>query len=85
MLKGYQMSSYLGSNLMEITNTSVNQNVNVYGLCDKQLACTTCSVEILTKYDKLPRPTEEELDILIGLNDYKEQCTRMACQIYIKE
>lgn len=36
--------SILGDNLMDVTNKSVNQNVNVYGLCDKQLACTTCSV-----------------------------------------
>ena len=33
-----------GDNLMDVTNSSVNQNINVYGLCDKQLACTTCSV-----------------------------------------
>jgi hypothetical protein len=29
---------------MDLTNKTVNKNVNVYGLCDKQLACTTCSV-----------------------------------------
>ena len=29
---------------MTITNKNVNKNVNIYGLCDKQLACTTCSV-----------------------------------------
>ena len=40
------MVCYVGDNLMDATNKSVNKNINVYGLCDKQLACTTCSVEI---------------------------------------
>lgn len=70
---------------MDLTNSSVNQNVNIYGLCDKQLACTTCSVEIQKYFDRLPEPKEEEMDILLGLNHYKENCTRMACQIHIKE
>ena len=35
-----------GDNLMDVTNRSVNKDVNVYGLCDKQLACTTCSVQV---------------------------------------
>ncbi len=41
---------------MDVTNKSVNENVNVYGLCDKQLACTTCSVEIQKYYDRLSPP-----------------------------
>jgi ferredoxin len=36
----------IGTNLMDVTNALVNQNVNIYGLCDKQLACTTCRVDI---------------------------------------
>ena len=31
---------------MDVTNSIVNQNVNIYGLCDKQLACTTCKIDI---------------------------------------
>jgi ferredoxin len=42
---------------MDATNKSVNDNMNVYGLCDKQLACTTCSVDIMNFYDKLPSPS----------------------------
>ena len=68
---------------MDATNQSVNQEVNVYGLCDKQLACTTCSVEIESCYDRIPEPSEEELDVLMENNNYKEGCTRMACQIRI--
>lgn len=48
-----------GSNLMDVTNELVNQDVNIYGLCDKQLACTTCRVEIETLSDRLPAPSDE--------------------------
>ena len=68
---------------MDITNRSVNENVNVYGLCDKQLACTTCSVEIESHYNTLKQPSEDELDILYNLPEFKEDCTRMACQIKV--
>ena len=43
---------------MDATNRSVNEDINVYGLCDKQLACTTCSVDIMKHYEKLDQPTE---------------------------
>ena len=42
---------------MDLTNKTVNENVNVYGLCDKQLACTTCSVDIEKMYNKLKPPS----------------------------
>lgn len=44
--------------------------INRKGLCDKQLACTTCSVHILNKYDKIKAPSEEEMDILFLLPEY---------------
>lgn len=43
---------------MDVTNRSVNEDCNIYGLCDKQLACTTCSVNILSHYEKLDEPVE---------------------------
>lgn len=36
---------------MDITNKLVNADVNIYGLCDKQLSCTTCSVEIESHFN----------------------------------
>ena len=48
-----------GSNLMDVTNSLVNENVNIYGLCDKQLACTTCRVDIENWSDKLKPPSDE--------------------------
>ena len=70
---------------MDVTNSIVNQNVNIYGLCDKQLACTTCKVEIETHFGQLPLPSEEEQDVLLTTKNYREESSRMACQIYIKE
>jgi len=70
---------------MDVTNRIVNGNLNIYGLCDKQLACTTCKVDITTHFDKLPQPSEEELDILLTTKNYKPRSSRMACQITIKE
>ena len=43
---------------MDITNKLVNGDTTIYGLCDKQLSCTTCSVEIESHFDKLKEPTE---------------------------
>jgi hypothetical protein len=42
----WNLLKILGENLMDVTNKIVNEDVNIYGLCDKQLACTTCSVHI---------------------------------------
>jgi ferredoxin len=70
---------------MDVTNSLVNQNVNIYGLCDKQLACTTCRVDIETHFEKLPMPSEEEEDVLLTTNHFNEKTSRMACQIRITE
>lgn len=61
-----------GENLMDLTNKLVNSNSNIYGLCDKQLACTTCSVNIKTHYDLLPEATDEEVDVLFQLKNYRD-------------
>jgi ferredoxin len=70
---------------MDVTNSLVNANVNIYGLCDKQLACTTCRVDIESHQDILPQSSEEELDVLLTTRNFKDGTSRMACQIFIKE
>lgn len=55
---------------MDVTNKLVNEGVEIFGLCDKQLACTTCSVDILSKYDQLKAPSETELDVLFALKEF---------------
>ena len=44
---------------MDVTNSIVNQDANIFGLCDKQLACTTCRVDIDSHFKDLPEPSEE--------------------------
>jgi len=39
---------YQGDNLMDVTNSMVNADANIFGLCDKQLACTTCRIDLLS-------------------------------------
>jgi 2Fe-2S ferredoxin len=34
-------------------------------------------------FERLPEASEEETDVLYGLAEYKDKCTRMACQIKI--
>jgi 2Fe-2S ferredoxin len=70
---------------MDVTNRIVNQNINIYGLCDKQLACTTCRVDLESHYDQLPPPTEEEIDVLLTTRNFQEGTSRMACQIVISD
>ena len=70
-----------GDNLMDVTNSTVNGDTNVFGLCDKQLACTTCRVDLLSHQHLLPQPSEEELDVLLTTRNYQEETSRMACQI----
>jgi 2Fe-2S ferredoxin len=70
---------------MDVTNRIVNSNINIYGLCDKQLACTTCRVDLQSHYDKVPPPSEEEIDVLITTKNYQDESSRMACQVVISE
>ncbi len=57
---------------MDATNKMINSEANIYGLCNKQLACTTCSVHVKSHFNKLPPPTQEQVDVLYGLSDYRE-------------
>lgn len=70
---------------MDVTNSTVNQDANIFGLCDRQLACTTCRVDIESRFDHLPSPSDEELDVLLTTNNYHDDSSRMACQIFITE
>ena len=49
---------------MESINEAGINDVNVFGICGKQLACHSCAVHIKTKYDKLDKISEEEEDVL---------------------
>ena len=75
-----------GKNLMDSLNESDISDLNVFGICDKQLACHSWRVHITEGYDKLVKPDDDELDVLYDLGGkYIDKCTRMSCQLKVTE
>jgi 2Fe-2S ferredoxin len=75
-----------GDILLDVINEEGIPDISVFGVCNKQLACHSCSVHIIDKYNLLEKPSEEELDVHCELGEvYRENCTRMSCQIKIKK
>ena len=78
----HKIKAPLGINILELAH---NNNIELEGACECSLACSTCHVIIKSKeyFDKLPEPTEEEMDMLdlaYDLTDY----SRLGCQIITK-
>lgn len=75
-----------GTNLLDAINEAGIPDISVFGVCDKQLACHSCAVHIIKKYDIISKPSELESDVLSELGDlYREHSTRMCCQIFINK
>jgi ferredoxin len=65
---------------METLNDQNLPELSIFGICDKQLACHSCRVNIRKLYNKFPEPKEEEDDVLDELGDlYEYDVTRMSC------
>jgi len=55
------------------------------GTCEGQMACSTCHVVVAAEdFDKLPRASEEEEDLL-DLAARVTRTSRLACQIHLSE
>jgi ferredoxin len=55
------------------------------GACEGVMACSTCHVIVdPADFEKLPRPSEEE-DDLLDLAAYPARTSRLACQIMLTE
>ena len=55
------------------------------GTCEGQMACSTCHVIVdAADFDKLPRASEEEEDLL-DLAMHVTRTSRLACQIFLDE
>jgi ferredoxin len=81
----YQLTVPEGTILLDAINQAEVKNISVFGVCDKQLACHSCAVDI-SRYTNLEKPTVEEEDVLSELgNKYRENKTRMSCQIVLKK
>jgi 2Fe-2S ferredoxin len=66
-------------NLMEVLKAS---EYNILATCGGMALCATCQVEVKHGLEKLPPPTDTEMDML----DQLPRCTplsRLACQIKI--
>jgi len=71
------------TNLLDAINEAGIPDISVFGVCNKQLACHSCAVHIKTKYDLLEKPSDPEIDVHCELGDvYRENSTRMSCQIF---
>lgn len=69
----------IGKSLLEVAH---DNDIELEGACEGSLACSTCHVIVEDEaiYNKLPEPTEDELDMLdlaFGLTD----TSRLGCQV----
>lgn len=70
----------IGENIL---NVALDNNVDLEGACGGTLACSTCHVIVDKKYyGMLPKPEEEELDML-DLAWGLEDTSRLGCQIIL--
>jgi ferredoxin len=85
-LEKHKISCDEGSNLLDAINEVGLDDISIFGVCNKQLACHSCAVHIVKNYDKLEKPNENEEDVHCELGDiYRPNCTRMSCQIFLNE
>ncbi len=74
---------------MDAINNSGIQDISVFGVCDKQLSCHSCAVNIIPSNNsklKLLPPSIDELDVLHDLKiTSKCENTRMSCQIILSK
>jgi ferredoxin len=71
-----------GDSLLDIAH---DNDIEIEGACGGEMACSTCHV-ILEKriYDMLPKPKDEEedmLDLALGLTD----TSRLGCQVCVNK
>lgn len=68
-------------NLMEVLKAS---DYPILATCGGMALCATCQVDVAHGIEKLPQPTDIELDMLDQL-PYANASSRLACQIKINE
>ncbi|MFK7921111.1 MAG: 2Fe-2S iron-sulfur cluster-binding protein [Bacteroidia bacterium] len=68
-------------NLMEILT---EENFDVPAICGGMISCGTCHVHILSGYDKLDPPEEDEAFLVESLDNFTEQ-SRLSCQVFLTD
>lgn len=57
----YQVTAKEGANLLDTLNDMNIKDLSVFGICDKQLACHSCRVNVSKKhYSNFPPVSEDE-------------------------
>jgi 2Fe-2S ferredoxin len=76
------VASQLGNSLLQV---SQDADLDVEGACEGTLACCTCHMILEQElYDKISKPSEEEMDMLdlaIGLTS----TSRLGCQVIVNQ
>ena len=76
----HEVNGYAGDNLLDTINDQQIKDLSVFGICDKQLACHSCRINVISGYKQFPIITEDEQDVLCDLDHlYKNNSTRMSC------
>ena len=65
--KQYKVITNEGANLLDTLNEMNMKDLSVFGICEKQLACHSCRVNFISKFESLNEPAEEEKDVLDDL------------------
>ena len=77
-----EIDAPIGSSILDVTRM---HDIDLEGACEGSLACSTCHVIIdQYSYDRLPKATEDEedmLDLAFGLT----HTSRLGCQVIISD
>ncbi len=75
-----EVEGRVGQSLLEVAH---DNEVELEGACDSQLACSTCHVILPeSQFERLEEPCDEEMDMLdlaLGLED----TSRLGCQVKV--
>ncbi|MEL7533261.1 MAG: 2Fe-2S iron-sulfur cluster-binding protein [Bacteroidota bacterium] len=69
-------------NLMEILT---EENFDVPAICGGMISCGTCHVHILSGYDNLEPPEEDEAFLVESLDNFQEGKSRLSCQVFLTD
>ena len=69
------MEGVEGANLLDTLNDQNMKDLSVFGICDKQLACHSCRVNIIKQQQPNASPpiSEDEQDVLDELGNLYKQ------------
>lgn len=84
----FDVSWKLGDSLLDVAQVSVPELLSEYmeGTCGGQMSCCTCHVYLdETTYAALEPPCESELDMLDLAYEYRDEQSRLGCQVRLSE